>query len=464
MPDCLLPPSAGDAPIPIRAVAAADLPSFLATVDAATAAWVAANGFTAASGSILVLPSPEGAAASVLFGLGDPSTDRRAPFLPGRLSAQLPDGIYRLAGGFEDQASAALAFALGAYRFTRYRKAAPAPRLVMPEGNSAALVGTIADSVYLARDLINTGPNDLGPAELAGAAQDLALRHGAHYSETVGGALLSANLPMIHAVGIAAAASRAPRLVDFTWGDPGDPKVTLVGKGVCFDTGGVDIKPASGMLLMKKDMAGAADMLGLAHMIMASGVRICLRVLIPAVENAISGPAFRPGDVLQSRSGLTVEVGNTDAEGRLILADTLTLAVEEEPDLIIDLATLTGAARTALGPEIVPFYTRDDAFAAEVAKAADAVSDPLWRMPLWPPYLSMLDSKIADINNAGSTPFAGSITAALFLSRFVPEGISWLHGDIYGWNPAPKPGRPEGGEAQAIRALFAALSERYGIS
>jgi leucyl aminopeptidase len=462
MPDCLLPPSAGDAPIPIRAVAAADLPGFLATADASTAAWVAANGFTAAPGSLLVLPSPAGAAASVLFGLGDPSTDPRAPLLPGRLSAQLPDGTYRLAGGFEDQASAALAFALGAYRFTRYRKAAPAPRLVMPEGNSAALVGTIADAVYLARDLINTGPNDLGPAELAGAAQDLALRHGAQYSETVGGALLSANLPMIHAVGIAAAPSRAPRLVDLTWGDPADPKVTLVGKGVCFDTGGVDIKPASGMLLMKKDMAGAASMLGLAHMIMASGVRIRLRVLIPAVENAISGPAFRPGDVLKSRSGLTVEIGNTDAEGRLILADALTLAVEEEPDLIIDLATLTGAARTALGPEIVPFYTRDDAFAAEVTKAADAVSDPLWRMPLWTPYLSMLDSKIAGINNAGLSPFAGSITAGLFLSRFVPDDIRWLHGDIYGWNPAARPGRPEGGEAQAIRALFAMLAERYG--
>jgi leucyl aminopeptidase len=218
------------------------------------------------------------------------------------------------------------------------------------------------------------------------------------------------------------------------------------------------------MLLMKKDMAGAANMLGLAHMIMASGVRIRLRVLIPAVENAISGSAFRPGDVLESRSGLTVEIGNTDAEGRLILADALTLAVEEDPDLIIDLATLTGAARTALGPDVVPFYTRDDAFAAEVMNASEAVSDPLWRMPLWTPYLSMLDSRIADINNAGSTPFAGSITAALFLSRFVPDEIRWLHADIYGWTPAPRPGRPEGGEAQTIRALFTAIGERYGMS
>jgi leucyl aminopeptidase len=464
MPDCLLPPSASGAPIPIRALTAGDLPAFLSTLEPSMAAWIAANGFSAAAGSVLVVPSRDGEAASILFGLGDPRADPRAALLAGRLSAQLPEGTYRLAGGFDDPAAAALAFALGAYRFTRYRKAAPPPRLVMPEGNAAALSGTIADAVYLVRDLINTGPNDLGPAELAAAARDVAQRHGAKYSEIVGDELLAANFPMIHAVGAAAAPGRAPRLVDVTWGDPAHPKVTLVGKGVCFDTGGVDIKPASGMLLMKKDMAGAASMLGLAHMIMASGLRIRLRVLIPAVENAISGPAFRPGDVLRSRAGLTVEIGNTDAEGRLILADALTFAVEEEPDLLIDLATLTGAARTALGPEIVPFYTRDDALAAEVAKAADAVSDPLWRLPLWTPYLSMLDSKIADINNAGSTPFAGSITAALFLSRFVPEGISWLHGDIYGWNPAPKPGRPEGGEAQAIRALFAALSERYGIS
>jgi leucyl aminopeptidase len=464
MPDCLLPPAMAGTPIPIRAVAAADLPRLASSLDAPAAAWLAANGFTAASGSILVMPSSTGAAGAVLLGLGDPATDPRAALLPGRLAALLPDGTYRLTEGFADPAAAALAFALGAYRFTRYRKSAPAPRLVMPEGNAAALSATIADGVYLARDLINTGPNDLGPAELAAVAKELAGRHGAHYAETVGDALLAANFPMIHAVGVAATPGRAPRLVDVTWGDPAHPKVTLIGKGVCFDTGGVDIKPANAMLLMKKDMAGAASMLGLAHMIMASGLRIRLRLLIPAVENAISGPAFRPGDVLTSRAGLTVEIGNTDAEGRLVLADAMTLAVAEAPDLIIDLATLTGAARTALGPEIVPFYTRDDGLAGEVASAAEAVSDPLWRLPLWTPYVSMLDSKIADINNAGSTPFAGSITAALFLSRFVPEGISWLHGDIYGWNPSTKPGRPEGGEAQAIRALFAALSARYGIA
>ncbi len=464
MPDCLLPSAPDVASIPIRAVAAADLPQLLSTLDPATAAWVAANGFTAASGAVLVLPSADGSVGSVLFGLGAPAADPRTRLLPGRLPGQLPDGTYRLESGFDDPGAAALAFALGAYRFSRYRKTGAGPHLVAPPGNAAATVTTIADAVYLVRDLINTGPNDMGPAELAAAARDLATRHGADYSEIVGGALLSANFPMIHAVGVAAAPSRAPRLVDFTWGDPAHPKVTLVGKGVCFDTGGLDIKSPSGMLLMKKDMAGAANMLGLAHMIMASGVRIRLRVLIPAVENAISGPAFRPGDVLQSRKGLTVEIGNTDAEGRLVLADALTLAVEENPDLIVDLATLTGAARTALGPEIVPFYTRDDAFALDVMKASEAVSDPLWRLPLWTPYLSMLDSRIADINNAGATPFAGSITAALFLSRFVPDEIRWLHGDIYGWNPTTKPGRPEGGEAQTIRALFTAIAERYGMS
>jgi leucyl aminopeptidase len=267
---------------------------------------------------------------------------------------------------------------------------------------------------------------------------------------------------MIHAVGVAAAPSRAPRLIDMVWGDPSHPKVTLVGKGVCFDTGGLDIKPSAGMRLMKKDMAGAANALGLAHMIMARRLPVRLRVLIPAVENAISGPAYRPGDVLQSRKGLTVEIGNTDAEGRLVLGDALTLASEDDPELIVDLATLTGAARAALGPEVVPFYTGGDALAADFTEAGVSVSDPVWRMPLWSPYMATLDSKCADINNAGSTPFAGSITAALFLSRFVSSQERWLHADIYGWNPATKPARPEGGEAQAIRALFTMIGDRYG--
>ena len=281
--------------------------------------------------------------------------------------------------------------------------------------------------------------------------------HGAVFTEIVGEGLLADGFPLIHAVGAAAAPERAPRLIDLTWGDADDPSITLVGKGVCFDSGGLDIKPASGMLLMKKDMGGAANVLGLAHMIMDAKLPVRLRVLIPAVENAIAGAAFRPGDVFTARNGLTVEIGNTDAEGRLVLADALALASEDEPDLIVDLATLTGAARVALGPEVVPFYTRDDALAASLAAHAAAVADPLWRMPLWAPYRTMLDSKIADINNAGSGGHAGSITAALFLSRFVPETQRWLHGDIFAWTPSAKPGKPEGGEAQLIRALYALL-------
>ena len=313
----------------------------------------------------------------------------------------------------------------------------------------------------LARDLINTAANDMGPAELAAAAGDLAKRHGASVSEFAGKEL-AAGFPLIDAVGAAATPARAPRLIDLVWGDRGAPRVTVIGKGVCFDTGGLDIKASANMLLMKKDMGGAANALGLASMVMAAGLPVRLRVLIPAVENAISGAAFRPGDVLNSRKGLSVEIGNTDAEGRLVLADALTLAGEENPDLLIDLATLTGAARVALGPEIVPFYTGDDALAGDLSAAGARTADPLWRMPLWAPYGALLDSKIADINNAGSAPYAGSITAALFLSRFVPRELRWLHCDIFGWNPSARPGRPEGGEAQAIRALFSLIADRYG--
>jgi leucyl aminopeptidase len=332
----------------------------------------------------------------------------------------------------------------------------------LPDGVDGADIVRIADGVILARDLVNTGANDLGPAELADAAQNLATRHGARFTQIVGDALLADNFPLIHAVGTAATRERAPRLIDIKWGEESDPKITIVGKGVCFDTGGLDIKPSSGMLLMKKDMGGAANALALAHMIMDAGLKVRLRVLIPAVENAISAHAFRPGDVFGSRKGLTVEIGNTDAEGRLVLADTLTLAGEESPGLIVDLATLTGAARTALGPEVVPIYTGDDALAADLARHGERVADPVWRMPLWGPYNALIESRIADINNAGQSPYAGSITAALFLQRFVPDPARWVHADIFAWNPSPKPGKPEGGEAQAIRALYALLSERHG--
>ncbi len=456
VPDCLLPADSGEPAVPVHAVTSASLPGLSETLGPRAATWAATAGFSAAAGEVCLVPGSDGSPAAVLFGLGEGGND--PSLIAGKLPASLPAGTYRLASGFDDPALASLAWALGAYRFARYRKTPPAlRRLVLPADVDGRDIARIADGVTLARDLVNTGPNDLGPAELAAAARDLALSHGAVFSETIGEGLLADNFPLIHAVGAAATAERAPRLIDLTWGDPSAPSLTLVGKGVCFDSGGLDIKPASGMLLMKKDMGGAANVLGLAHMIMDAGLRLRLRVLIPAVENAIAGAAFRPGDVFTARNGLTVEIGNTDAEGRLVLADALALASEDAPDLIVDLATLTGAARVALGPDVVPFYTRDDALAAALAAHATAVSDPLWRMPLWAPYRTMLESKIADINNAGAGGYAGSITAALFLSRFVPEAQRWLHGDIFAWNPAAKPGKPEGGEAQLIRALYALL-------
>ncbi len=458
MPDCLIGVDAAPDAIPVLALSPETLDTYLDGDGASLAGYVRAAGFEASAGTMLPAPGEAGVGC-ILFGLGKDLD--RPPLLPGRLATALPAGDFGLATGFPDDGLAALAFALGAYRYTRYRDRDRGARLVIPEGADRARIIRIADGVYLARDLINTPANAMGPAEFAIAAEDLAARHGAFVTVTQGDALAD-GFPLIHTVGAAATPSRAPRLIDLTWGDLDAPKVTLIGKGVCFDTGGLDIKPSSSMLLMKKDMGGAANVLGLAHMIMDAGLKVRLRVLIPAVENAISGAAFRPGDIFRSRKGLTVEIGNTDAEGRLVLADALALAAEESPAVLVDMATLTGAARVALGPEVIPVYTGDEALAADVARHAAAVADPVWRMPLWQPYLSMLDSKIADINNAGSTPFAGSITAALFLSRFVPDGQSWLHADIYAWNPSEKPGRPEGGEAQVIRALYALFEERYG--
>jgi len=457
VPDCLIAETAEQS-LPVHAVSPATLDAYLAGPGAAAAEWIAAAGFKASAGAVLVGPGADGRRAFVLLGLGDAAD--RPPLIAGALATSLPVGTYRLESGFDDPAMATLAFALGAYRFTRYRAGEPGPRLVVPAGIDAARIARIADGVTLTRDLVNTAANDMGPAELADATAELAGRHGATVSVTSGEALAD-GFPMIHAVGAAAVPARVPRLIDLHWGDPAAPKVTLVGKGVCFDTGGLDLKPSSGMLLMKKDMGGAANVLGLAHMVMDAGLPVRLRVLIPAVENAVSGAAFRPGDVLRSRKGLTVEIGNTDAEGRLVLADALALAGEESPELLFDMATLTGAARVALGPEVPPVYTPDDTLAADVARHAVIAGDPVWRMPLWSPYGSMLDSKIADINNAAATPFAGSITAALFLARFVPDGLSWLHADIFAWTPSAKPGRPEGGEAHAIRALYSLLDERY---
>jgi len=420
-----------------------------------------ANGFTGKPGACLTVPASDGQIAGVLFGLEDTGARARDLFRPGALPNLLPAGVYRFANAPHDMRLAVLAFALGCYRFGRYRKAdAPDVRLVPPDGVDAADIMRMADAAMLARDLINTPSNDMGPAELEQAAKEVAERFGARFNCIVGDELVTQNFPLIHAVGMAS--TRAPRLIDFTWGDPSHPKVTLVGKGVCFDTGGLDLKPSSGMLIMKKDMGGAANVLALAQMVMDAKLKLRLRVLIPAVENAVAGNAFRPLDVFSSRKGLSVEIGNTDAEGRLILADALALADEEKPDLLIDMGTLTGAARVALGPDLPPFYTEDETLAADVARCAREENDPLWRMPLWPAYDAWLDSKVANLNNAPSGAFAGSITCALFLQRFVEHAKSWLHFDIYGWTPTAKPARPEGGECQAARAMHRLLSQRYG--
>lgn len=420
-----------------------------------------ANGFAAKPGACLVLPTTDGRIAQVLFGLEDERSKHRDLFRPGSLPGLLPAGTYCFANAPHDTRLAALAFALGGYRFNRYRKAdVPQARLVPPDGVDAAELVRTAEAAALARDLINTPSNDMGPAELETAARRVADRHGAQFTCIIGDDLLAQNFPLIHAVGMAS--TRAPRLIELAWGDPTHPKVTLVGKGVCFDTGGLDLKPSSGMLLMKKDMGGAANILALAQMVMDAQLKLRLRVLIPAVENAVAGNAFRPLDVFTSRKGITVEIGNTDAEGRLILADALAFADEDKPDLLIDMGTLTGAARVALGPDLPPFYTNDDALALDVARVAMTENDPLWRMPLWAPYDSWLDSKVATINNAPSGGFAGSITCALFLQRFVAHAKSWLHLDIYGWTPSAKPARPEGGECQGARAIYKLLSQRYG--
>ena len=430
------------------------------TLDPPARAFADAVGFEPSAGRHLLLPSSAGALAGVLFALEDDEDPKKDFFRPAALCGVLPAGAYRFATAPHDPRLAALAFALGCYRFARYRKQDGKELKLELPGNVDGEFGRIVEGVYLARDLTNTPANDMGPAELEEAARALAARHGASFRSIVGDDLLAENFPLIHAVGRAAA--RAPRLIDLSWGDATAAKITLIGKGVCFDTGGLDIKPESGMLHMKKDMGGAASMLALAHMLMDRGTRIRLRVLIPAVENAISGAAFRPRDVYRSRKGLTVEIGNTDAEGRLILADAITLADEEAPELIADLATLTGAARVALGADVPPFYTDDDGLASSLAQCGSRENDPLWRMPLWHPYEQLLDSKVADINNVSSVNLGGSITAALFLRRFVSRAEAWLHCDIYAWNPTARPGRPEGAEGQGARALYALLVSRYG--
>lgn len=448
--------AAGQGGVPISVVAARDWEAVRRQLAPDMRRWSDANGFKAQPGRILALPSAQGVLKQALVG----ETAEPDPFALASLCRSLPEGNYRLSGDLGQPDLFALGWCLDAYRFERYRKASPTgPRLVCPDGVDRHQVLRAASATRLVRDLVNTPASDMGPDELEQAARALARAHRAKIS-VIAGRVLERDFPMIHAVG--KASPRAPRLIDISWGPLRAPRLTLVGKGVCFDTGGLDIKPASGMALMKKDMGGAAHVLGLAQMIMSAGLKLRLRVLVPAVENAIAGNAFRPGDVLTSRKGLTVEIGNTDAEGRLVLADALALADEEAPDLLIDMATLTGAARVALGPDLPPVFTDDDALAEEIMQAGQRVNDPVWRLPLWRAYGRLFESPIADLNNSGDSGFAGSITAALFLRRFVAKAKAYAHFDIFAWTPAARPGRPRGGEAQAMRALFEVVRNRFG--
>lgn len=458
MPHPLL-AAASETSRPIWLVTEQSWPGIASELPKAAQGFAKAQGFEGKAGSHCVLPDGDGNMLGVVFGLHGSDAKHDDPFLVGKLPTLLPDGVYRFETEAPNPALASLAWLLGSYSFNRYRnRAEKNVRLVVPQGVDAEEMTRIADAVFRSRNLVNTPTSDLGPDGIEAAARQIAETHGANFSSIVGNDLLKQNFPMIHAVGRASATP--PRLIDFTWGPDNAPRVTLVGKGVAFDTGGLDIKPASSMLLMRKDMGGAAAALALADMIMGAKLPVRLRVLIPAVENSISGNAFRPGDILQSRKGITVEIGNTDAEGRLILADALALADEEKPDLLLDFATLTGAARVALGPELPPFYTDDDELAAEIARYGVAENDPVWRMPLWAPYQSQLDSKFADMNNTGG-PMGGSITAALFLRRFVYQAKAHVHFDIFAWNNSTRPARPEGGEVQAARLLYALLKGRY---
>ena len=427
--------------------------------------WVKVTGFSGKAGQICLLPKSDGSIGGALIGVEKPS-DRpsRERFALAKAALALPEGAWKVENWPEgvDRAEAAFGWLLAQYAFGRYRKAEGAKaRLVAPESVDAARLLAMAEAEFLTRDLINTPANDMGPDALEAAARDMAAKHGFAVKVVTGEELLDQNFPLIHAVGRAAA--QAPRLIELTRGDAG-PQLVLVGKGVCFDTGGLDIKPASSMGLMKKDMGGAATVLGLAQMLAATGAAdgMRLRVLIPAVENSISANAFRPGDILTSRKGLTVEINNTDAEGRLVLADALALAAEDKPDWLISMATLTGAARVALGPDVPPFYCDDDAAAAAISAASRANWDPLWRMPFWEPYEEMIEPGIADLDNAPSGGMAGSITAALFLRRFAEGAGHYAHFDIYGWQPKPAPGRTKGGVQQGARALLAALPGLQG--
>ena len=457
----LLLPADTDA-IPIRLIAQEN--GALPGLSSAERAWVEAQGWTAKQGTVLLLPNGQGGVGGVLLGTGGNDWAMQSPLLLGVLPAALPPGDYRFVSPLPDPELAAVAFLAGSYRFTRYKTAngQKPKRLVLPEDADREEVLALAEALYFGRDLINTPANDLGPAELEAAARELANAFSGSVKVTEGSGLLSDNFPMIHAVG--RASDRPPRLIDLRWGSEHAPKVTIVGKGICFDSGGLDIKPSSAMALMKKDMGGAASALAFALLVMRAKLPMRLRVLIPAAENSIGGNAFRPGDVLPSRNGMTVEVGNTDAEGRLVLADAISLAEEEAPDYLVTIATLTGAARVALGPDLPPLYTDDEELADALLASGRAIGDPFWRMPFWPPYDKMLKSSVADVSHIAEGAFAGSVIAALFLKRFVRQSKRFVHLDIFGWVPREQPGRPQGGEPQGARALYHYFRQELGQS
>ncbi len=432
-----------------------EFPAWKAKQSDATRSWLDATQFRAEQNAVRVIPDPSGCIQSVICC----TANRKNLWSVGHLPFALPEGVYQFDINDPHYLAYANAWGLGAYQFTRYKTPLRAPaKLFLPQAIQAQVSNTV-ESIYLVRDLINTPTDDMGPTQLAESAEKLAQQYGATFKQVVGEALLKENFPCIYTVG--RASDDAPRLLDLRWGDPTHPKVTLVGKGVCFDTGGLDIKGSAHMLLMKKDMGGAAHVLGLARMIMQAELPVCLRVLIPAVENAVSGNAYRPGDIIKSRKGLTIEIGNTDAEGRVVLADALTEAVSEKPDVLIDISTLTGAARVALGTELPAVFANNDALVNDVIKHGEACTDPMWRLPLFSLYREYLNSPIADINNNSAISYGGAITAALFLKEFVPDDVPWLHFDIMAWNIGARPGRPLGGEAMSLRALFDYLQTKF---
>jgi len=447
--------------IPITVLEKRALSTWLETQEMNVKSWVAANGFKALLGQVLVLPNTSGDPVRVLFGWGDSTTRSRGRFHFAKAAEMLAKGTYYIDDGLtrSELAESTLGWLLAGYRFDHYVKKPPMKaKLVAPDSVNAHHLKAIADAEFLTRDLINIPANDLGPDELEARFHALGKAFDANTTAIVGDELLTQNFPMIHAVG--RASDQAPRLLELNWGKDSHPTVTLVGKGICFDTGGLNLKPGASMGLMKKDMGGAATVMGLAHLIMARNLPVRLRVLVPTAENSVSAGAFRPGDVLTSRKGLTVEINNTDAEGRLVLADALTLADEDQPDYLFCMATLTGAARVALGPDLAPFYTDDDDLSQNLERAGEKAADPLWRMPFWDPYEDLIEPAIADLDNAPSGGFAGSITAALFLRRFIENTGGFAHFDIYGWNPKAAPARPKGGAFIGARAIFEMLNQK----